>query len=504
MLRHPLVSTIYCVFVLACVACDGRGSNEVERDAGQPDGGANMDGAMPDAASDSDAQDAGPRTATAEDFLGDWAGVISIPGGVEFRILLRISNDDDGDFVVILDSPDQGAYGVVGRDPRIEGARFKVLFPPLGASMDLERKAWDLIGVFNQGASQPVTLMRVTIPPLVRPQEEGLRRDYGTELLTFPGGADGVTLAGELTRPQDSDRFPAVVLVSLSEASDRDMTVAEHRPMLVLAEHLTHAGIATLRYDNRGVGQSSGDADTATPEDYAADAAAALAFLRGQAGVDAAQTGFIGHTDGGLSAVLAGGDPAFLVLLGMPSQPVVEVLMRRSRDLERQAGTPDDVLDAQAMLQMQLFAAVREAADVEEAQSKVVNLLVNAGLGFGPASEQAEILTRPWLRWIMDYDPLPAVRSVEAPVLALYGEKSLIVAADENAPDMAAALTHPSSSMRVLAGLNHFFQPAMYGGPGEYVDIETTFDPDAMGAISAFITGVLAPDALPNDDDAGM
>ena len=507
MLRNALLAGLAWLGLVACDASTpaasssrAAGGDADVRDVGlQEPGGedagtldASVDGVamLSDAGGDGEDAGADEHVATAADFLGDWAGIISVPGGREFRIILRIAEDGDGEFIVTLDSPDQGAYGIPGRDANIDGSRLQVGFPLLGAGISVAREGDKLVGLFSQGATLPVQLMPTVIPPFARPQEAALVRDYEIREVTFDGGAEGVTLAGELTLPEGNDGFPAVVLVSGADASNRDMELFDHRPLLVLADHLTQAGIATLRYDNRGVGQSTGDNEAATPEDFATDAAAALRFLRAVSGVDATRTGILGHTDGGLAAVLAGEAPAFNVLLAMPTQPAFEVLMRRSRDVGALQGTPEEVLDQQASLQSQLFEAVRSAPSREQAQAAVVNLLVNAGLSPQRASDEAEGLTRPWLLWILDYDPLPALRAVQTPVLALYGDKDLIVAADANAPDMEAALDHSDSSVQVLPKLNHFFQPATTGGPGEYADIETTFDPAPMDIIAEWIADV--------------
>lgn len=132
----------------------------------------------------------------------------------------------------------------------------------------------------------------------------------------------GVALAGTLTRPRHPEkRLPAVVTVSGSGPQDRD-SFADigdgWRPFRQLAEALAAGGIAVLRFDDRGVGSSTGDYGSGTELTAAADVAAAIAYLRARPEIDPARIAVLGHSEGARIAMLAGAaDPALagLVLL---------------------------------------------------------------------------------------------------------------------------------------------------------------------------------------------
>ena len=91
-----------------------------------------------------------------------------------------------------------------------------------------------------------------------RPQRPVGPFPYDSEEVTFENQADSVTLAGTLTLPRGTGRHPAVVLISGSGPQDRDQSLMEHKPFLVLADYLTRRGIAVLRYDDRGTAKSTG------------------------------------------------------------------------------------------------------------------------------------------------------------------------------------------------------------------------------------------------------
>ena len=128
--------------------------------------------------------------------------------------------------------------------------------------------------------------------------------------MTFSNEKAGITLAGTYTVPADMGPFPAVVLLTGSGPEDRNETFLGHQPFAVLADYLTRRGIAVLRFDDRGVGQSGGTLKGTTSADYTTDAQAALAWLRAQPGIRKNQVGLLGHSQGGTAAIGAAGQPA--------------------------------------------------------------------------------------------------------------------------------------------------------------------------------------------------
>ena len=136
--------------------------------------------------------------------------------------------------------------------------------PAIGATYEgsLSTEDGNITGTFTQaGADFPLVLERVTEEDLAprRPQNPVEPYPYLAEDVAWPNPDGGHTLAGTFTRPADGGPFPAVVLISGSGPQDRDEALMDHRPFLVLADHLTRRGIAVLHYDDRGVGESTGD-----------------------------------------------------------------------------------------------------------------------------------------------------------------------------------------------------------------------------------------------------
>src|SRR4029079_12019113 len=106
-------------------------------------------------------------------------------------------------------------------------------------------------------------------------------------------------LAGTLTLPPGDGPFPAVLLLTGSGPENRDEEVFGHKPFLVIADHLTRAGIAVLRVDDRGVGGSTGNVATSTTADFADDALAGVRFLKAHPRIAPGRIGLLGHSEGG-------------------------------------------------------------------------------------------------------------------------------------------------------------------------------------------------------------
>lgn len=346
-----------------------------------------------------------------------------------------------------------------------------------------------LLGLLSS-CSQAFDEIVVSLQP--RPQEPK-DRPYVVRPVSVPGGADGVTLAGELTMPEGEGPFPAVVLITGSGPHDRNETVSGHKVFLVLSDHLTRRGYAVLRYDDRGVAGSSGDFSTATTLDFATDAAAALAWLRNQPGIDPARAGYAGHSEGGYVASLAAPmeRPDFMVLLAGPSQLLSDVIVLQQDEIMRAAGAVEAAIATSRVQAKGLLTILRTAETPEEAGYRMEALFRSDGVPDDRIRENAELWATPWGLWVIDFDPRPALAAYDGPVLALFGETDLQVSAEANAPDMMEALRHPDSEVVTLPGLNHLFQPSETGLPDDYWKIPTTFDESALETIADWLDHAL-------------
>ena len=286
-----------------------------------------------------------------------------------------------------------------------------------------------------------------------------------------------------------------MVLISGSGAQDRDETVFGHRPFWILADHLTRRGIAVLRYDDRGVGESTGDIAVATMPDFASDVLAAVAHLMTLPEVDATRIGLVGHSEGAMVAPMAANrsdDVAFVVLLAGPGVNGRELLEMQLIAINQAMGTPESATRQRSELQKSLFDAATNAPDDRSAAEQAREIMSSFGLTGAAADAQVRALLTPWMKYFLVYDPLPALRDLDVPTLAITGEKDTQVPPADNLGRVEAALRegdNPDVTADVLPGLNHLLQTAETGSPTEYAGIEETMSPVALEMIAAWIAG---------------
>ena len=428
---------------------------------------------------------------------GDWAGTITPPGASAIRLILHVRTDARGT-VVSLDSPDQLALGVPLRTLKRDGD--KVSFALNGSRFEgaLAQDRQAIVGTWTGAAYQgPLTFASrpVSTAAPKRPQTPVPPYPYRTEEVTV-NSAPGVKLAGTLTLPQGKGPFAAVVMITGSGAQDRDEAILGHKPFAVIADRLTRDGIAVLRVDDRGFAKSTGDFASATDDDFAVDAAANVAYLRGRADIDPARIGLIGHSEGGLVAPkVAARDPklAFIVLMAGPGVKLSEVMRAQRAALAPAMGVnPERIRQTQAMLD-HVGDALRGARDEADAKARALAVIKAEGGDLVPTPAQAEALATQlssgWMRDLLDYDPAPTLAKVKCPILALNGSKDGQVLPEQNLPAIRKATSgNPDVAIVELPNLNHLIQTAKTGAVGEYADIEETVAPIALDTMSAWIS----------------
>ncbi len=424
---------------------------------------------------------------------GSWEGPLETPGG-KLRVRIHISHDSEGKLTAKMDSPDQGAAGLPASSVSFEGGVLKWELKMVNASYEgkLNDAGTEIAGALTQGMAMPLTFKRwtpETAAPPKRPQEPKPPLPYNAEELTFPSKAAGVTLAGTLTTPKGAGPFPAVILITGSGPQDRDEALMGHRPFLVLSDYLTRNGIAVLRYDDRGVGKSTGSFAQATSADFSLDAEGAFDFLKTRAGIDPKRIGFAGHSEGGIIAPMVAArrpDASFIVLLAGTAVPGSDVLLEQGQAIARASGASEAQLQESRAKQMEfskLYLAAKSDAELEKSLREY--------LGNAPNVEaQMRQIMSPWFRYFMSYDPAPALERVKCPVLAMNGEKDLQVLPNQNLPVIEAALKKGGNKdfkIARLPNLNHLFQTAKTGLMLEYGQSEETMSPAALETASQWI-----------------
>ena len=437
---------------------------------------------------------------------GVWQGALE-GHGMRLRLQLHVSQDDKKQLVAALDSPDQGISGLPAIKVSQKDAGFHFEIPVVSGVYEgaLNAAKTAITGSWTQsGVEQKLVFRRSDqLLELLRPQNPSKPYPYKEEEVTIPNQQSNLTLAGTLTLPRGPGQFPAAILLSGSGPHDRDESIAGHRPFLVLADHLTRKGIAVLRFDKRGIGKSTGDYATATTEDFANDAEAALAYLKSRKEIDSKRTGLIGHSEGALLAAIVASHsqaPAWIVLLAAPGLKGEDVLLLQSEQILRTAGVNESEVARTLAFNKQTYTLVREEKDPVALEAKLNDLVqsTSTSAALPPAALQSQVrmLVSPWFRFFLDYDPVPALQKTMCPVLALNGEKDLQVPPQENLAKIQKALQDGGNKdfqTTELPGLNHLFQHCATGSPTEYGGIEETMAPEALNVIADWVLKHSAP-----------
>ncbi|MDP3684026.1 MAG: hypothetical protein Q8S01_08845 [Ignavibacteria bacterium] len=207
--------------------------------------------------------------------VGIWQGKVIINPSVQLTLVLHIDKKDDGSLSATMDSPDQSAYGI--KVDKITATQDSLHFTVIAIAgnyhAEYNKDSLMLIGKWSQGAySFPLNLKKTDkVEEVKRPQLPIKPYPYNDEEVVFENKIDSIKLGGSFTIPKEGNNFPAVVLITGSGWEDRDETIFNHKPFLVIADYLTRRGFAVLRFDDRGGGTSTGNIKDSTTLDFVID-----------------------------------------------------------------------------------------------------------------------------------------------------------------------------------------------------------------------------------------
>ena len=424
--------------------------------------------------------------------VGVWSGTPEREATAS-TLFFEVSVNSEGHLIAVLDDPVARVFDaaldtvtVSGGDVVMGDTRFARKFMGRFSS---DGKA--IKGVWTAGRLSSSLVLR----PASKPERPRLAQDpippfpYGVENVRYKSPEAGIWIGGTLTKPRSATPVAAVLLAAAS-GMDRDASGGPGKPFLVLADYLTRRGLAFLRIDSRGVGQSGGNWEMSTSAEAADDVVAGVAFLKRQPGIDPERIGVAGGSEGAaIAAIAAGHSPEikFLVMMvpmGIPGADDA-VLLREKTD--RAAGASDTLIAFRSKLQRQTFRIILTTQDDTLAIQKLDELwettlagISHTGLttteqqGFRESDtayrDRSRRMISPWERFILGYDPSSTLRGVHCPVLIVAGSADLRASPKENLPPIEAALRSAGNddvTIRELPGLNHNLQTAISGSSSD-------------------------------------
>ena len=433
--------------------------------------------------------------------------------GMQLPLIVHIENDNDV-LTATMDSPNQNVTGIPVKEISFKGGKLNFKIPAMNieyagtADGDFQKYRRQ---VYANGADDGSDLVKkkIVIEAPKRPQEPKKPYPYHEEDVSYENKAAGITLAATLSLPNKQGSFPVAILISGSGPQNRDEELLGHKPFLVLADHLVRQGIAVLRFDDRGVGASTGDHSKATTADFATDVQAGINYLKTRKEINKDQIGLIGHSEGGLIAPIVSSqsdDVAFVVMLAGPGVDGIAILREQSVLIAKAEGSSQKDIDDNAVLQEKAFDIIKNNTDMESVKKVLRAMLGEAYDAYSEENKmqlgnkenfvdgQVKRLATPWMQFFLTYDPQPALEKTKCPVLAINGELDLQVPPYQNLPAIEAALKkggNKNYTIKELPKLNHLFQTTETGAFSEYAQLEETFSPTALKVVSDWVLSVV-------------
>jgi alpha-beta hydrolase superfamily lysophospholipase len=309
-----------------------------------------------------------------------------------------------------------------------------------------------------------------------------------------------VRIAGTLTLPKETD-FPIVILVSGSGQQDRDCELVGHKPFWILADYLSKNGVGVFRYDDRGIGKSTGEFGSSTETDFTSDLLAVFTYLKKK--YPGHPIGIYGHSEGGIIGLRAAAQEKeirFLIESASVGTNGKDVLVNQQYDIPIASGMSEE----EAKWNSRLF---EEAANIvlkkeavsflKDYETWLVTVWDNIPSSFKEgksmndmATEMSVFINTDWAKEFLSYQAADYLKTVDLPMLILNGKKDLQVRWNESQTGFKKSMnvnTSRQSTFKAYDDLNHLLQPCIKCNISEYATIETSMSPIVMSDILTWI-----------------
>ena len=447
----------------------------------------------------------------ARNLEGRWKGIVRV--GSDIRLYFNFQRDSAGQWNASMDSPDQGAIGIPCSNLVMNNDSLSLDIPGAGAKYKGQWISDSAInGKWIQGISIVLNLKKNNDSVILnRPQTPKPPYPYTSEDLEYENQHKTLHYGATLTTPLGNGPFPAVVLITGSGAQNRDEELVGHRPFAVIADYLSRHGVVVLRVDDRGVGKSSGNFDSANSADFAKDVSNSVDFLKTRQKVDLKKIGLIGHSEGGMIAPMVASqrkDIDFIILLAGPGEKIVDLMRDQNKAILQSQGINKDAIASFAQFYPIMVHSVIDAKDKAEARKNLKgalddwkkstpksHVLATTGISSDSTEQKfigrtVEVMRGMWFSYFMKFDPAPYLEGLSCKVLALNGEKDIQVLPDPNLQGIEESLKKSKSKIfevHKIPGLNHLFQDCKKCTIQEYGLLEETFSPAALDMIGNWI-----------------
>jgi len=446
-----------------------------------------------------------------DQIIGNWTGFLKIKK-MKINLIFKISQNTNGKLVATMDIVEQGVRDMKVNKIAYNDSILHMEVNKLHSGFDgkISKDGKFLNGEWNlPGMNVLLKLKKVksVVNNQKRPQDPVAPFPYKEEEVSYTNDIANITLSGTLTTPNSEGPFPAIILITGSGQQDRNETVMNHRPFLIIADHLTRNGFAVLRVDDRGIGGSSGNFKDATILDFASDVMAGVNFLIIRKKINSKYIGLLGHSEGGLVAPIVAArskNIAFVILMAGPGISGEELILLQNIYISHALGKKKRLIQINNDFSKLIFNIIKHEnknkialKNIQMAAKKHINNLnmedrdlLNIKVDDQSFIKSVQRFLSPLYRFSLFYNPKINLMKVKCPVLAINGSKDLIVPPIENLNAIERALKiggNQHYSINKFSGLNHGFQTAKTGLPMEYGSIDETISPKVINFITEWM-----------------
>ena len=381
---------------------------------------------------------------------GVWDGSINVPNQ-PLPISIRFTPDEG-----LISIPIQGLYNHPLTNITIKDKDITFNMPLPGQKITFAGKLQDekMAGTFTQqGQSFPFELTKVT---------DAAKAEHLEEL-----EVNGGKMIGQIEIPEGEGPFPLMIILVGSGPTDRNgnslVMVGKNNSLKMIAEELAAEGIASIRYDKRGVGLNMG---LATKEEdlrfnhYIEDAVAWADFAKEDDRFS--DIGFIGHSEGSLVGMIAAqeaGANVFVSLAGAGRQ-IDEILLEQLRNQ-----LPSELLKESE----EVVEKLKQGEQVEEVSNELHSI-------FRPS-------VQPYMISWLQYNPIEQIKKLNARILIINGT------ADLQIPSSDAELLHQAkdSELLIIEKMNHVLKES----PADDAGNMATYTDPSLPLAEGLMDGVI-------------
>ena len=317
-----------------------------------------------------------------------------------------------------------------------------------------------------------------------------------------------VNIGGTLALPYNRSSDSLIIMLSGSGPQDRDETLDGFKVFHKISRHLSKAGIPSFRFDDRGVGDSTGNFGQSTLEEQVQDVNSIIQYFLSHQKFEFKKFILLGHSQGGIVATRVATqreDVVKVILMGAPSVPLIDLVLYQVRDEYQGKQIDRALVEQDVSAHNRLMWAISKNQPIDQARKEFRNATFNVlsalpenintshgelvSKATAKADELSIVYALPSLTSFLYHDTAKDYADLNIPVLALFGGKDYQVSIEPNKDVMEKALLNSKSRFRFITynDANHYFQAAKTGKREEYRALEHEFVAGFLDDISNWI-----------------